>query len=178
MLEAITFLVSGGVGAWATLTSIKAKSQQATWDHMVRTFELNSAKSDAAREFSAVKEGLIKKSKKSAIKLFGHSFWEVDRKVHDQGHVIGNGFHVTRRIIALLIVTAAFVAPVLLPVLYPDITIAYGYVETVQSIFTADVSVIKWLILGDGQRVLFIPPYISLSVSSVTGLFFGNQIVK
>lgn len=178
LLEAVTLLGSAGMSAYATIAATKAKAQQASFDRLVKTMELNAAATDKAREYNAIQEGAIKRNHKKKWVLFGHPFWERESTVDDQGHVIGHGFHMTRRIIALLIVFTAFISPSLLPVFFSQLTVAYGYSETVTGIFTADHTAIKWLILGDGERTLFIPPYVSLSVSSVLGLFFGNQIVK
>jgi hypothetical protein len=91
-----------------------------------------------------------------------------------------SGFHMTRRAIALIVVIAVVLLPILLPAIYSDITIVIGYYDTTKSIWpwVNTYESIHWIAAGSGTRPIVISPVMNNILITIIGMFFGNQMVK
>jgi len=91
-----------------------------------------------------------------------------------------SGFHMTRRAIALIVVIAIVLLPILLPAIYSDITIVIGYYDTTKSIWpwSNTYESIHWIAAGSGTRPIVISPVMNNILITIIGMFFGNQMVK
>lgn len=178
-LEAGVFTVNSLLGSWLTLRRGKDKLEAARWERQQKSQEMLIAATTTAREFgTAMPKGERKRTRKT-VRKFGPWEWSCEKEQHDKGFIPRDGgLHSTRRIVIYIVIFTAFLSPVMAAFFGDGTSIAYGYPETIKGFFTADTSAIKWLVLGDGARTLFIPPYVSLMVSAISGLLFGNQMVK
>lgn len=178
-LEAAIFTGNAVIGAATTLARNKSRAEQERQDRTLRDMEMLIASTTGARKFAAPKpEGERRRVRRVVYQLFGKEFSR-EQVSHCEGYIPRDGgLHSTRRVVIYIVIFAAFLAPVAAAFFGDGISIAYGYPETVRSLFLADHSQIQWLILGSGERTLFIPPYVSLMVSAISGLLFGNQMTK
>jgi hypothetical protein len=87
-----------------------------------------------------------------------------------------NGFHWTRRSIAIMATFAIIVWPKIVPVFWPDMTVSAGYLEFNPGFwFLKDgAEAVKWVVT-DG---LVITPLDTVVMTSILGLFMGSEIVK
>jgi hypothetical protein len=179
ILELGTFTVNTLIGAWVTLSRNKSKAEQESHARNDRNMERLIAATDAARKFAMPEpEG---EKHRTTIKAWHFGDWVWKREVTKdwKGYIpTDGGLHSTRRVVIYIVVFAAFLAPVMAAFFGENISIAYGYPETVRSLLFSDTTAIKWLVLGSGEQTLFIPPYVSLMVSAISGLLFGNQMAK
>lgn len=174
-LEAVTFTLNAVLSAWQTAASTREKRREALVDRLLRLNERNQAATTKARNFKEpVAEGTRKVTVKRKVFGFDFGYEKVEEGIISLNN---SGFHITRRIIALIIVLVAFVGVTIGPVLM-DASVAFGYPESVTGFFGGENTEVKWLVLGDAAKTVFIPPFVSISVSSVLGFFFGNQITK
>ena len=92
------------------------------------------------------------------------------------------GFHLTRRIIALLIIITLVCGPVVFPLLVSDLAIVIGYYDTSRSFWPWSVTVqsVHWIGFGaaDASRVITISPVHNNMAMTIIGMFFGNQMTK
>ena len=179
VLELATFTGNAAMGAFMTLVRNKAKAEEARHDRQQRDMEMLIAATSQARDFAAPEPDGHKKRITRKTRRFGNWEYAFEEEKDWSGYIPKDGgLHSTRRIVIYIVIFAAFLAPVLAAFFGNNISIAYGYPETVRSLFFADSTAIKWLVLGSGEQTLFIPPYVSLMVSAISGLLFGNQMVK
>jgi hypothetical protein len=179
VLELGTFTLNTLIGAWVTLSRNKAKAEAEAAERSERRMDRIIAATNAAREFALPEPEGEKHRVTSSEWRFGDWVWSSEKRKDWRGFIPKDGgLHSTRRVVIYIVIFAAFLAPVLAAFFGDNISIAYGYPETVRSLFFADNTEIKWLVLGSGERTLFIPPYVSLMVSAISGLLFGNQMAK
>lgn len=89
------------------------------------------------------------------------------------------GFHFTRRAIAIIIILCYFVVPQV-SAIWADITIVYGYYDVTQGFWpwSASYESIQWISVGNGKSPILITPMHNNAMLTIMGLFFGNQITK
>ena len=92
------------------------------------------------------------------------------------------GFHLTRRIIALLVITTLVCGPVVFPLLVSDLAIVIGYYDTSRGFWpwSGTVQSVQWIGFGsaDASRVITISPVHNNMAMTIIGMFFGNQMTK
>jgi len=90
------------------------------------------------------------------------------------------GFHLTRRAIALIVVIAVVLLPILIPVFVADVTIVIGYYDTARGFWpwSSTYETIHWMAVGYGSRPIVISPVTNNILITIIGMFFGNQITK
>lgn len=84
------------------------------------------------------------------------------------------GFQWTRRVIALLAVSAVIVLPKVVAIWMPDLPVFVGYPEIEEGFlfFTSDVEKIRWVEL----RGLTLTPLDTHLLSAIIGLYFGGSL--
>jgi len=122
-----------------------------------------------------------KQEHKEAIETFE----AIDKSTKDAREFKGtDGFHKTRQFIAKLVIITYFVLPFVLPFLGSlvglSFTVTYGYYDVFQKWpWSESVEIVKWITIGnEGGIPMLIHPVMNNVVISITGLFFGNQMVK
>lgn len=87
-----------------------------------------------------------------------------------------NGFHWTRRAIAIMATFAIVVWPKIVPVFWPDLTVSAGYLEFNPGFwfFKDGAEAVKWVVTNG----LVITPLDTVVMTSILGLFMGSEIVK
>lgn len=101
--------------------------------------------------------------------------FKAESKVFKEAREYNNkGFVFTRRIIALLAVSAIIVWPLLVPVFWPYITVTHGWTEFHPGfLFLPDKEVMDWHTV----QGLVITPMHTHTIMSIMGLYFGGSIV-
>lgn len=89
----------------------------------------------------------------------------------------GKGYQFTRRTIALAAVFAVIVLPKIATLIWPELSVYYGYTEEVSEgfwVFSSTSNVTLW----EPLKGLVITPIDTHLVSAITGLYFGASVVK
>jgi hypothetical protein len=181
LLEILNFVFSNVFGGLMTIWKNKQEDVRAEREFYLNTIVEQGKQTKDAREYEGVPvtEQSRIKTKKKLWTIFGKEFG-YDFSSNDSGsYKASTGFHITRRIIALVCVFSIIVLPVILPVFY-DTSIAYGYIENSWSLlpWVNETPVIKWVVFGDGAKTIMLSPLQTNIMISIIGLFFSNQISK
>jgi hypothetical protein len=88
------------------------------------------------------------------------------------------GWHLTRRAIALMTIGSVIVWPMFAPAFFPSLDITIGWTELAGGFwpFTDAKEVFVWKTVTSGGIV--VTPLMTHMCSAITGFFFGNQIAK
>jgi hypothetical protein len=181
LLEILNFVFSNVFGGLMTIWKNKQEDVRAEREFYLKTIIEQGNNTKDAREYEGVpvtEQNRIKTKKKKWV-LWGKEFG-YESSTNDSGNYrASTGFHITRRIIALVCVFAIVVMPMILPVWF-DTSVAYGYIEKSWCMlpFVDGEPVIKWIVFGDGVKTIMVSPLQTNIVISIIGLFFSNQIVK
>jgi hypothetical protein len=180
-VEILNFLLSGVGAAFLTIWKNKQEDTRAEREFYLQTISKQAEATKDAREYEGVpitEQSRFIKKKKTWM-LFGKDFG-YDFESNDSGtYKASTGFHMTRRIIALLSVISLIVLPIILPVFY-DASVTFGYIENSWTLlpWVSEVPVVKWITVGDATRNVVITPLMSNVLISVISSFMGNQITK
>jgi hypothetical protein len=92
--------------------------------------------------------------------------------------VWAEGWHFTRRTIALATIGAVIVWPMFAPVIAPNLQVTLGWTEMTSGVwpFTDPREALQWHTVQAGGIV--VTPLMTHMCSAITGFFFGNQIAK
>jgi hypothetical protein len=180
-LEIINMLASTIFGAFMTMWKNGMDDKKAERENYLKIIKEQREETNAARTFEGVpitEQNRIKTYTRKWV-IFGKEF-SYYKSSNDSGKYRSEtGFHITRRVIALLCVLSIIVLPIVLPVFY-DITITFGYVENFRALlpWRDDIPVIKWIVVGNAERNIVITPIMNNIIINIIGMFFGNQISK
>ena len=180
-LEIINFVFSNLFAGLMTMWKNKQEDQRSEREFYLHTIKEQGNQTKSARNYKGVPI-----TEQNRIRTYGRKFfvfgktfgWETD--LNDSGkYKSSTGFHITRRIIALLCVISIIVLPIILPV-FADASVTFGYIENSRSFlpWVNEAPVTKWLSVGDATKNIVITPLQTNIMISIIGLFFGNTVAK
>jgi hypothetical protein len=104
----------------------------------------------------------------------GQAQAEIYEKARTQG---SQGFHITRRIIALGVIGTILFSTMIAPIFFPDLPITVGLSESVSGFwfFSDPHEKFNWYTFNGG---IVMTPLLTHMGYAIAGLFFGNQIAK
>jgi len=180
-LEILNFIFSNVFSSLMTMWKNKQEDQKTEREFYLKTIKEQNKETIGAREYEGIpitEQNRVKASKRK-IFIWGKTFgWESSS--NDSGkYRASTGFHLTRRLIALLCVISIIVLPIILPVLM-DASVTFGYIENSRSLlpWVSDTPVTKWISVGDATKNIVITPLQTNIMISIIGLFFGNTVTK
>ena len=181
LLEILNFVFSNVFGGLMTIWKNKQEDVRAEREFYLTTIVEQNKATKEAREYEGVPvtEQSRIKTKNKKWTIFGKEFGYESSSNDSGSYKASTGFHVTRRIIALVCVFSIVVMPIILPVWF-DTSIAYGYIENSWCMlpFMDGEPVVKWIVFGDGAKTIMLSPLQTNIMISIIGLFFSNQITK
>ena len=180
-LEILNFIFSNVFSGLMTMWKNKQEDQKSEREFYLKTIKEQNKETIGAREYEGIPitEQNRAKSCKRKFYFWNKTFgWESSS--NDSGkYKAATGFHLTRRLIALLCVISIIVLPIVLPV-FMDASVTFGYIENSRSLlpWVSETPVTKWISVGDATKNIVITPLQTNIMISIIGLFFGNTVTK
>lgn len=177
-IEIISLFGSYAAGQINKMMDTRAKAKSDEHQRLMDRFDKSEGSRAQARNYTPgfVEEESISEKRFSSC---GIPLWDSTRKFTGLKSTSSTGFHFVRRTIALMVV-GYVISTIALVAFGQEYSIAYGYIESsggwLNSLFGSDgETVIKWVVFGNGSRILFYPPFINVAILSIVGFFFGSQ---
>jgi len=181
-IELFNLIFSNVFGALITLWKNKQEDKKSEREFFINTIKEQGKQNKEVREYQGVPVTEQNRIRTNTKKItFWNKVFAWESSSNDSGkYRSSTGFHITRRIIAILCVISIIVLPIILPVFF-DASVTFGYIENAKSIFffwSDETPIIKWITIGNAEKNIVITPVMSNIIIHIIGLFFGNQFCK